>query len=270
MVNSKPFTRVLLTLVISALLVIPAVSLAEIGNSDTIKENLNESALSTLTINAEGLDIALHGTKDAPYAELDATVIGINSADVEYGMTVTESDGGTIIDAHHKGTDIGINHVKLEIYVPESSIETLKLNLTSSDLTDNELNLATITGSTSGGKLHVKDGQIGTLDLQLDKSELSFAGQVDTVRLTTTDGSVHIDSSVVPATLDINGSGTKVTLAVPDTALGFTLHYDLANTKANSIFFNGFSETTGTETYGSGGGTFTVKLTDGELHLNKK
>lgn len=266
----KSITQTIVALMMAVVLVVPVAALADIGNSGNIHEALDAGKLANLTIRANGLDIELKDAKDeAPYAELDATVIGINSADVDYGMTVTDAEGGLVIEGHHTGSDIGINRVKLHVFVPASAIETLTLDLTDSNLDVDELTIDTIKGTMSDSKLDADKVTLNNLDVQTNNSDVDFDGAVYAAKVDSTDGKVDIESSVIPATLDITGAKTKVELKVPETAEGFVLSYDMTGGEFHSNYLDAFNETTGTVTMGAGNATFNIKLTDGELRIDK-
>lgn len=89
----KHFSRIATALLLAVVLTVPMVSTASaIGNSDTIRKDLTADRLGQIQLNASDINVVLKATDDSPYAELDATVVGIDSAQVTYSLNVTDTD----------------------------------------------------------------------------------------------------------------------------------------------------------------------------------
>lgn len=259
-------TRMLMVFSLVALLAIPATSMAEIGNSGKITKEL-PADLENLTINAKNVDVELKLAKDgvAPYAELDATVIGIHSADVTYTLEVTEDENGTVIDVSHNGTDIGIDDVDVHIYVP-GALKNLAVNLNGSDMEIDRVYTQIISGEVIGGELEAKHGEVYDLNLTLNNAELDFEGVIGGVTLTADRSEIDLSSTTVPEGLVITGSDTDIDLRLPK---NFSLTYDITGGRFHTNLMEGYHESNGTMHFGEGGPTFTVTLNVGRLDVKE-
>lgn len=244
--------------------------LDSLHNSGKIRKELNADKLANVLLTISGIDVELEVAKDGTYAELDATVLGINATDVSYDLTVTETETGTEIEAFHKGKDIGINSVKLHIYVPADAIAALTVAMDDSDLEIDELTIGSITGTlTTQSKIETDDAVIASVEITATDSEIELDGAITAAVLNTTMGKIKVDSSIVPETLKITADGTNVTVKVPDTAEGFAVNYSLTEGTFTTAFASEVVEQKGSVTIGEGKGAFDIEVIKGTLKIDR-
>lgn len=259
-------TKWMLALLLVALLIVPAVSLADLGNSGKITRDL-PAELENLTINAANADIKLKVIAEgaAPYVELDAMVVGIHSADVTYNLTVTEVDDATVIDVSHNGKDFGINDVNVNIYVP-GPLKNMTLNLQDSDMDMKGIYAQILTGELTDSDIDGDSMEVYDLKMDLQHTELDIRGIVGGVNLTTNLSEIEIRTSVVPEGLVISGTNSEVDLRIPK---NFSLTYDVKTGYFHTNVVDEYREQDGTIRYGVGGPTFTVTLDGGRLEVKE-
>ena len=270
----KPLGSLVFSLMLALVLMLPSMGLAEIGNSANIKKDLPVEKLTNMELSATGVNVEfkmLDKAEDAPYAELDATVVGIDSANIQYGLEVNETDTGVqIVVNHGDGTVIGINRVSLYIFVQkDTTIESLALTMHDSDLTANEVNIQNVSGNLADSKIHAGKATIGMIDLTTNTSDLNLEGAISGLKLQATGGTVKMATSVVPSEITVNATETTVEIKVPETAEGFVLNYDLTESEFKTDHASEYEENAGTVTVGNGASPFTFNITNGKLHLNK-
>lgn len=269
---NKRISLVLTALMLSLMMIVPAAGgLAEVGQE--MKKDLPADKLANLTITANGLGIHLRETEDAPYAEMDATVLGINSADVDYGFDVSETANGLEINAHHTGRTIGIDYVKLNIYLPKDAVETLTLNLTDSEITHELLHsgvsLKSIEGTIDGGKLTATDLLGSAIKLQTTNTDVNLKGEMTNIDVSANGGNLKFESTVVPEAITVNSTDTDVDVKVPETIEGFTVTYKITSGKFSTDYAEGYSEEDGSVAVGNGVAPFNFTVTNGTLVVKK-
>lgn len=269
---NKRISLVLTALMLSLMLIVPAAGgLAEVGQE--LKKDLPADKLANLTITANGLGIHLRETEDAPYVEMDATVLGINSADVDYGFDVSETGNGVEINAHHTGRAIGIDYVTLNIYLPKDAVETLPLNLTDSEITHellhNGVSLQSIEGTIDGGKLTATSLLGSAIQLQTTNTDVSLKGEMTSIDVNANGGNLWFDSTTVPTAITVSSTDTNVDVKVPETIEGFTVTYKITSGKFTTDYAEGYSEVDGSVAVGNGVAPFTFTMTNGFLHVRK-
>lgn len=264
--RKKNNTWILVPLLLVALVIVPMVSEADIGNSGQIVKDLPAS-IENLTINASNADIRLKVAAEgqAPHAEMDATVFGIHSADVTYGIDVNETDGSCVIDIHHNGKDFGINDVDVNIYV-SGPLKNLSLDLDNCDLDMKDIYAQISTGRLMNSEIDGDSIEISSLTMTLERSDLDLKGIVEGVDLTTYGSEIDIRTSIVPEGLVINGSDSEVELRIPKS---FSLEYDVKTGYLHTNAINEYHEREGTIHFGEGGPLFTVKLDGGGLDVKE-
>lgn len=240
-----------------------------LGNSGKITAELNADLVKDLTLHAHGVNITFRPAEDRQYAELDATVIGINADDVTYDMKVTEEAAGLAINANHTGDDIGINRVVLTVYVNKDILENVTLDLSDSDLTMDGVNAHIMAGTMSDGELKGRDSHVNSLDVTLHDADLNYKGEVGGMTLNATGAEIDVDTSMIPAGVKIIGADTDVNLKVPDEPSGYTLRYALTDGKLSTNLAAGYAQDQGTITAGNGEIPVEVNLTDGDLHIEE-
>lgn len=265
---NRNMMRILLALAMTLALALPATGLA-MGNSDRIVEPLNADLLETVTINATGVDIVLRATDRDPYAELDAVVVGVDSADVGYDLKISEQDGGTVIDATHTGRDYGINYVVVTVYVPQSVIRNLVVGLSDSDLTLEGVDAHIITGTMTNAELEGKRSVTMGLNLTATDSDIEYKGQVGGIDITATRGEIDIETSILPAGMTIVGDRTEIDLKLPETAEGFTLAYDVKGGRFETDFIRDYHRETGSLVHGSGAVSFSIASPGGKVEVER-
>lgn len=264
----KKVAHTLLIAMLAVMLVAPASQGHALGKSGTITEELPLALLPNLTLHAEGVLVEFHETEDAPYAELDATVLGINSADVEYAMTVTEAENGLIIDATHTGKDIGLNRVKLNIYLPENILDNLAIDLHDSDMALKDTRVQILSGSMENSKM-TGDDDIITLDVDVTDSNINIDGLVGGIDLQCANSDIKIHTSEMPAGLTITGTDTDVTLKLPADDEGFALAYSVTDGELSTNFADDYDKHSGTITHGDGLQAFSITLDHAHLSIHK-
>lgn len=232
---------------------------------------LDPAALARLSVHAAAMDVVFKDVgRDEPYAELDATVLGIHSAEVQYALNVTPDGDGLRIDASHSGEVIGLNRVRLTVNVPTDAVKSLVLALDACDLSLEGLTLANVTGTATGGHLRLRQGRIDNLWLQTTDADMTLEGALDDAGLDITRGAIHINSTMVPRRLHITGEDADVTVRVPDTSDGFSVAYSLIDAQAETAFLNEQLRETGHAVYGNGAGHMDIALDGGSLHLMRR
>lgn len=259
-----------MVMALAIMMILPGAALAELTNSGKITENLNPEKLEMITLKTEGLDVEIKKIENAtPFAELDATVIGINAEDVSYDLQVTENDEGTVIEAHHTGSDIGINHVKLYIYVPEDVMDTLALDTTDTDVKVEDVRAQYLTGNMTGGKLH-GNGTIINMDVTTAQTDIDFDGSVGGLDVTATGGRVKVISDMFLAGAQVTATDADVEVKIPEDVGGFTVNYTVTEGKLNTNFVQAYSEETGSFVHGDGTATYDFTVNNGTLKIEKK
>lgn len=253
------------------LLVVPTAGLADLTNSDTLRVDMTAEQFASLALELENTDLEIKKADDTTYyAELDATVIGLNAEDVTYDLTLTEADGTATLNAYHRGSDIGINRVKVTVYAPEEAIQTLTLNMTDSDLVIDSLTIGTVDGTVTGGKVESRDNaKLGNVSLNTTDTDISLKGEIGALTMNTTEGKIEMHSQIVPQTVTINATGADVDLKVPETKEGFVVTYDIIDGKLTTDFSEQVVEEKGTVSFGDGAATFDIQMTGGGLRVHK-
>lgn len=273
-----PFTRALLACALCLLLVLPAAGLAEgvidsLENSDTVKQPLNPDLVANLTLNLENIDATIKAVAEDedPYAELDATVLGIDSDDVTYNMSITELENLLYVDAYHRGDNIGIDRVKLTLYVPAEGIENLSLTANGGSLTIDGVPVQMLKGNATGAEITAAAAVIASVSLSGEDTKINLHGEINGMSITATGGEVTVHTSVLPVPAAIIATNADVTLQLPDTDEGFQLQYDVSG---NGEVDTDFTDTTiadqGSVTVGEGKALVSITMDGGSLRLHKQ
>lgn len=264
----KKTLSTLMVMALAVAIMIPATGMA-IGNSATDRQALEVAKLENLKVSADNMDITFKVAEDESCAELDATVIGLGSEDVDYGMDITEEDGYLVITTFHTGTDIGINRVKLNVFLPKDAMRNLSLDLKDSDLTLDAVDAHIIGGTLTSSKLIGKDSLTTSLDVTAIDSEVNYAGEVGGLDIEAQNTKVDINTTLMPIAATVNGTDSNVTLKVPEEGEGFTLTYSINEGKLSTNFADDYDKENGSIVIGDGEAAFNMTLTNGNLHVNK-
>lgn len=92
------------------------------------------------------------------------------------------------------------------------------------------------------------------------------------MELRATSGKINLNNSILPDSLSVDITSGKVNVSIPENE-GFNLDYKVTSGKFNTDFYI-YSNITGDHKrgngkYKNGGNTFTVKVTSGNVNLNK-
>ena len=268
----KSTLRALLALTLVLMVSIPVLGSAAVGNSGKITKDLTDEMLPGIQLNTRNLDVVFHeaNVDETPMAELDATVVGIDSAEVSYGLDVTEMEGGAKIEAFHEKdkTVIGIDNVKLHIYLPKDAMEKLTVTMEEGTLSLGEFALSELDATAVGGKYDLTKSTIETLKLNGNDTEMNLEGSFTNVDINSVKRGVKLTSHTAPAMLKITATEGDVEVKVPEDS-AFTVNYTVTDGKVSTNLVEEFAEESGSFTYGSGSAQYEFNVTNGSLKLNK-
>lgn len=268
------FTRALAALTLALVLAVPTMVSAELGNSGKITEALNTDMISNITLDVRGLNVMFHETSDneTARAELDATVVGIDSADVTYGLTVNDNEDGSGINiqAYHDQdkTVIGINSITLNIYIPKTGVEMMTVTMQDSDLSIGEFTINEINAKATGGKISFTKTTLPTMTLEGNDTGMNLEGDFTNITITAATQGVKLTSHTVPQMMMITMTSADAQIKIPEES-AFALNYSLTDGKFSTNFMNDYNEASGSVTNGAGTYTYTLNATNGNIKLEK-
>lgn len=271
---AKSISRMLIAFALTVILVVPVYGFAAVGNSGEITEALNAEKTGHITLDVAGLNVELYETTDGevPKAELDATVVGIDSENVKYDLQVTEEEHRTVIKAFHEQEDdesvIGIDSATLRVYVPASTLESLTLDMTESVFSIGETVVGKIAGKAEGGKYDLTKTTVETLDLAGNGTEMNLEGNFTDIKIVSANYGVKLTSHTAPNSMNIDVTDGDVDVKVPEDA-SFKVHYTITDGSISSNMVATIEQDSGSFTYGTGDARYDFNIVNGELNLNK-
>lgn len=149
--------------------------------------------------------------------------------------------------------------------------DTLRLKMTSGRLTGANLTSSRMEADVTSGKMTVESSRADALTVEVTSGSAAFSGAFRNISGEATSGTVRIATDVLPDTLDGNVTSGKVSFTIPDND-GFSLYCKKTSGSLRSNF-DLMSSVNGDKnqySYGSGGPSYTGKVTSGTLEILKK
>lgn len=149
--------------------------------------------------------------------------------------------------------------------------DTLRLKMTSGRLTGANLTSSRMEADVTSGKMTVESSRADTLTVDVTSGGAAFDGAFRNISGETTSGTIRISTNVLPDTMDGNVTSGKVSFTIPDND-GFSLYCKKTSGSLRSDFdlMNSVNGDKNQYSYGSGGPSYTGKVTSGTLEILKK
>lgn len=124
----------------------------------------------------------------------------------------------------------------------------------------------------TSGKMTVESSRADALTVEVTSGSAAFSGAFRNISGEATSGTVRIATDVLPDTLDGNVTSGKVSFTIPDND-GFSLYCKKTSGSLQEQLRSDEFGGTGQKnqySYGSGGPSYTGKVTSGTLEIRKK
>jgi len=144
--------------------------------------------------------------------------------------------------------------------------KNLAVTLASGDVTLMNSEIDSLDTTTVSGRLISSNTKIGKAEVNMTSGSTELDGEIHALKLTMTSGNAEIDMSILPDQLDIRITSGIVRAALPENT-GFKVAVD----KTSGYFSSDFalSSIGNSYTYGTGGPSYSVKITSGNIQLRK-
>ena len=149
--------------------------------------------------------------------------------------------------------------------------DVLRLKMTSGRLTGMNLAAGRLEADVTSGNMAVDTAEAETLTVEVTSGKADFSGSFQNVSGKTTSGTVRIATDALPDTLEGSVTSGKVSFTIPDND-GFSLYSKKTSGSLRSDFnlMNSVNGDKNQYFYGSGGPSYTGKVTSGTLEILKK
>lgn len=144
--------------------------------------------------------------------------------------------------------------------------KNLAVTLASGDVTVMNSEIDSLDTTTVSGRLISSNSKIEKADINMTSGSTELDGEIHELKLAMTSGNAEINMSVLPDQLDIRITSGIVRATLPENS-GFKVAVD----KTSGYFSSDFalSSIGNSYTYGTGGPSYSVKITSGNIQLRK-
>ena len=147
------------------------------------------------------------------------------------------------------------------------SADHMQLKLTSGRLTGTGLSAGTLNADMTSGNMKVTGAHADALRVEVTSGKASIQGSFPSVEGKATSGTVRIETDVLPTHLDGQLTSGRMSFTIPDNT-GFSLYCKKSSGSLKSDFALMQSVTDKSQyAFGSGGPSYTGKLTSGTLEI---
>lgn len=269
---------------------------------------LKPEALETLTVKTGAAKVYFHYTDDEPYVNYAVIIRGLFLK--KQGVTVESAGKTTTIATLPTGFFIGTIKYTIEIWCPKETIEFLEIKLSAGELEAPDFKLKNLDCNISAGSVNigrvaadnaqigmsagnssfevieaknllisisagdvvVKSGAADKLKASLSAGNVDVSGSYGDVDISVSAGDIKVENESMPKRLSCSLSAGSARLLMPESESGFTLNYSKSAGSIDSDFplTGNLFGNKGTVKYAGGEGDFTVKVTAGEIRLEKR